>query len=409
MAARLTKSACVALAFVACSTPKAPICETLKTAPPMNVAPLDAGMDAEPEAEFKLPPEPWEKPADLLVVGRAHGCANIARGLYCWGSNDHGQLGDGTREKRPIAVRTLPEDVYTAGAGDAFTCADDRCWGANAAGQLGNDDKIDALSPTKSHGELIGHLRHDRRKWTWFVLPTASCVAFDDGPGSLECSPKLPPSAGDCTGATLCGSYTGAVGYGSRSCAYHRLSSSLDCGPEGGLTNKISAGYTSPTYNVDLGAPDLGWITSVTLGRDFACGVQVDGRVRCWGDLSRLIGGVSTYRSVTSPYWSAVTISAGDSFACFKRADAQALCFGNEPAMKLRTGNGASLGAPKLFGSISDVKMVGRIAAGAHHVCAYVGWGGGAIFCWGANDQGQLGNGKTADSATPVQVIIPSD
>jgi len=32
-----------------------------------------------------------------VSAGGSHTCANATRGIYCWGLNDEGQLGDGTR------------------------------------------------------------------------------------------------------------------------------------------------------------------------------------------------------------------------------------------------------------------------------------------------------------------------
>lgn len=74
----------------------------------------------------------------------AHTCAATAEGLFCWGANHRGQLGDGTTEDRAAPVRVPIGLVGAVSTGGAHTCAltierEVYCWGDNAHGQLGVD------------------------------------------------------------------------------------------------------------------------------------------------------------------------------------------------------------------------------------------------------------------------------
>ncbi len=71
-------------------------------------------------------------------------CAVIGGAVECWGANDSGQLGDGTREDRAAPVRALlpaTASVIALACGGAHVCAATReqlyCWGSNERGQLG--------------------------------------------------------------------------------------------------------------------------------------------------------------------------------------------------------------------------------------------------------------------------------
>jgi alpha-tubulin suppressor-like RCC1 family protein len=79
-----------------------------------------------------------------IAVGAAHTCALDVNGLaYCWGENEHGELGDGTTISRsaPVPVSGGVK-LKSITAGGAHTCGltDSGvayCWGDNADGQLG--------------------------------------------------------------------------------------------------------------------------------------------------------------------------------------------------------------------------------------------------------------------------------
>jgi alpha-tubulin suppressor-like RCC1 family protein len=56
-----------------------------------------------------------------------------------------------------------------------------------------------------------------------------------------------------------------------------------------------------------------------------------------------------------------------------------------------------------VFEQITGLPPVGQVAVGAHHACA-VERHSEAVWCWGQNGHGQLGDGTFGDSAGPVMV-----
>lgn len=85
-----------------------------------------------------------------LSAGRTHTCAVRAdKTVWCWGDNGAGQLGDGTTTQATTAIQVMTSpgkplaDIVEVGTSDQFTCARDTtggvwCWGANFSGMLGD-------------------------------------------------------------------------------------------------------------------------------------------------------------------------------------------------------------------------------------------------------------------------------
>jgi alpha-tubulin suppressor-like RCC1 family protein len=77
------------------------------------------------------------------------------RTVRCWGDNQYGQLGDGTRDLRDRPSPPIPDlvAVELLVAGADHTCAmlatrELVCWGRNHFGQIGDDTTEDRLTPT---------------------------------------------------------------------------------------------------------------------------------------------------------------------------------------------------------------------------------------------------------------------
>lgn len=95
-------------------------------------------------------------PVDALETGDNHSCARTLDGrLMCWGQGWGGRLGDGTEINRDVPVQVLRlSGVVRFAAGGSHTCAviaggAARCWGANGYGQLGTGDTEKRLVPAR--------------------------------------------------------------------------------------------------------------------------------------------------------------------------------------------------------------------------------------------------------------------
>ncbi|HET9984618.1 MAG TPA: Ig-like domain-containing protein [Longimicrobiales bacterium] len=97
-----------------------------------------------------------------IAAGDLHVCALTGEGAaYCWGSNEFGQLGNGSTANvvdHPVAVRGGVR-FASISPGNDHTCGLDAegrayCWGSNGAGQLGIGSHEDRMQPTPVAGGL---------------------------------------------------------------------------------------------------------------------------------------------------------------------------------------------------------------------------------------------------------------
>ena len=99
-----------------------------------------------------------------LAAGDRHTCAGLSGGgIKCWGDNWFGQLGDGTTTShlRAVDVLVLSSAVNALVTGSYHTCAltnsaGIKCWGYNDAGQLGDGSRLNHLTPGDVSGLTSG-------------------------------------------------------------------------------------------------------------------------------------------------------------------------------------------------------------------------------------------------------------
>src|SRR5687768_15787500 len=102
-----------------------------------------------------------------IAGGGLHSCAVLTSGVVqCWGSNDQGQLGNGTVTTSTTPVATGITTATAIAAGNNHTCAlltggTVTCWGLDGNGQLGDGTTGASgtqlrLSPVSVGGGLTG-------------------------------------------------------------------------------------------------------------------------------------------------------------------------------------------------------------------------------------------------------------
>ena len=93
-------------------------------------------------------------------------------------------------------------------------------------------------------------------------------------------------------------------------------------------------------------------------------------------------------------------ISAGSRHTCALTSAGAVKCWGNNEEGQLGDGSTVNRQSPVVVSGLTS--GVQAVSAGGDFTCALTG--NGAVHCWGANDQAQLGDGTTTRRLTPVAV-----
>ena len=157
-------------------------------------------------------------------------------------------------------------------------------------------------------------------------------------------------------------------------------------------------------------------VATVSAGFGHTCALTTDGEVKCWGrNTYGELGNGTTIDSLTPVdvsglAGSATAISAGEGHTCATTQAGGLKCWGFNQWGQLGLGvtggpedcsSYACSTTPADVTGVADT-VVG-VSAGYWHTCSILN--DGDVQCWGRNLYGELGDGTTNDSSTPVDVI----
>lgn len=325
-----------------------------------------------------------------------HSCARVETGdVLCWGSNDDGELGDGTFDDRssPVVVEGLA-DVIALGLGLSHSCARQRdgqlmCWGFGGHGELG-DGLPSAAPPRRPVAETAGAVElalasnHACARW-----PDGRVRCWGDndsgqlGDGTREAHTGLVEvaelveveqiSAGSVHTCARRGD--GSVACWGDDTTQRRT---RDCRPiDGGHAMVIVDGEPDPSHYAPAIVGGLAEVIDIHADDNQTCALGRGGEIWCWASDAETAELLDTVPN-------AVAV-AGD---CVRTADERALCWDRGQS------------APAT--DVGVERVVELVAGGGHH-CALQA--SGRVQCWGQNRAGQLGDGTTLARSEPVTAI----
>lgn len=341
-----------------------------------------------------------------ISAGKRHTCGITPAGAaYCWGRNQHGELGndsEGTRSMLPRAVQgnikwlsiDLGEDHTCGIASDGHAY----CWGSNEKGQLGDgsyedrktpvpvatDRKFSALAAGKDHTCALS------------VDGAAYCWGGDSKMSSGSAQPL--PVSGDFKFKSL-----SAGGYNT-----YGITSNANLYRWGGSPDSLKPKQDETHY------------ISVSAGVGHVCGITTDGFTLCRGNNFSKQLGVDDSGDALNPVWVKVSgnltftaVTAGEGFTCGLTSAGSVYCWGNNTVQwseESVTGSAARHAMPRRLRGSEDLNFKALAVGGSGMFDAYACGltDEGAAYCWGSGEDGKLGNGLSGYFKEPTLVLDPT-
>lgn len=342
-----------------------------------------------------------------IVTGRHHTCAVRADGTaYCWGLNNNGQLGNGTttNSSTPVPVSGGHQFVHIT-MGENFSCGlrtdgNVYCWGINASLELGNGTASSSIPLLVTGGHKFVQI--DSGYWHTCGLRTDG-NAYCWGENLSNQLGRTPATNSGVPVAVTGGhKFVQVSGGNTHSCGLKADGNAYCWGGNayGQIGDATTATRTSPVA-VSGGHQ----FRSVTASSLYSCGLRTDGAAYCWGvnDTGQIGDGTLTDRTTPTPVGGEhrfSSIQTGLEHACGLRSDSVILCWGRNDYGQV--GDNTTIRRPNPTVALAGTGWAYLSAKMGHQTCGIQS--NGAIYCWGWNYNGQIGDGTTVNKIIPTSV-----
>ena len=339
-------------------------------------------------------------PAAFTRIAPADGftCGISGGGMYCWGSNTLGQLGDGTfaPHARPVQVGTATDWIAVdARQHKACGLRSDHslwCWGSGTSGALGDGSQLVRTAPVlvSSDKPAVG--------WRAFAVGrNRTCGVHDDG--SLACWGLDTITNAIATVPVAIGTdhdWT-AISVGTVVCGLRNTTGgNLFCF---GKTSSGELGLGTASQATPARVGTATW-TAIGVGYNNACGIQTSGALFCWGNAfngTTLQYGNTPRQIGTATDWISVAVSSATVAAL--RSGGAASLWGDNGVGQAGIPQLGDVAQPTPIGG--DVSAWSAVVPGTSHGC---GLSGGKAYCWGLAGDGALGEGTIGNLYEPTRI-----